>query len=481
MTGPGLILVAILAPLLGAFLLPVAGKIAPYIRNLLTLVFILISFVASALALPPAIAGNPLQVYWLLPFGLTFGFLADSLAVFMALTVSMVTAIIVFYSFGYIYQESKRYEGNQNEYYLMVVLLIGSMMGLVYATNLVLIYLFWQMVAICCWRLVGFYRGQEIIRRANKAFLFTVGGALLMLAGFIGIYIETGSFHLPDMPGNLVISNWVMLLILGGIFSKSATLPLHSWLPDAAVAPSPVTALVHAAVLVKMGVYMFARLFLVNFQLAAFWQNAIPVIAAISLVVAAGAAIVENDIKRILAYSTISQLAFILLGLASGLAIGTAGALLYILLHAIAAAGLFLCAGIVEHSTHTKDIRQMGGLFRRLPATMVCFLCCAFLVMGLPPFGGFFAKYMLVSGALEMGRPWLAIIFIGGAFLTIVYLARLILKVFFGELSHPDIREGTWEMISSVTVLASLSLLFGVLVNLPLQLVTSIVESLGRW
>ena len=475
MEGSGIILVSIFTPLLGAFLLPLLGRISGVARNIAALVFVLTAFVASAVALPQAIAGTPLLYHVSLPLGFSIGFLADGLAVFMAMTSSFVAAIIVFYSYGYMLH----YE-NKNEYYMMVVLFIGAMMGLVYSANLIFMYVFWEISAICCWRLIGFFREKNIVLRADKAFLVTVGGALLMLIGFMGLYAQTGTFDLLEMK-NMEISNWIMVLILFGILSKSATLPLHTWLPDAGVAPSPVTSLLHAAVLVKIGVYVYARLFLVNFDLAEVWHTAVPVIAAVSALVSAGAAIVENDIKRIIAYSTVSQLAFILLGLSCGTVVGAAGGLLYILMHSLAKGGLFLCAGIIEHSTHTKDIRLMGGLYRCLPATMIAFACCAFSVMGIPPFGGFFAKYMVINGALLTGEPWLAAVFIIGAVMTLVYLTRIFVKVFFGETSHPDIHEGTWEMVSSVVLLAGLSLLGGIFISMPAQFTTLITESLGRW
>jgi NADH:ubiquinone oxidoreductase subunit 5 (subunit L)/multisubunit Na+/H+ antiporter MnhA subunit len=256
---------------------------------------------------------------------------------------------------------------------------------------------------------------------------------------------------------------------------------LHTWLPDAGVAPSPVTSLLHAAVLVKIGVYVFARLFLVNFQLEPVWSLAIPIIAAVSALVSAGAAMIENDIKRIIAYSTMSQLAFIVLGLSVDNRVGVAGGLLYILRHSLAKGGLFLCAGIVEHSTHTKDIRQMGGLVKRLPITTVAFALCAFSVMGFPPFGGFFAKFMVIDGAVLTGYPWLAGVFIIGAVMTVIYLLRVFVKVFFGELSHPDIKEGSWEMVSSVSILGVLSLLGGIFINIPANLASFIVDTIGRW
>ena len=410
-----------------------------------------------------------------LPLGFSFGFLADALAVFMAMTSSLVASIIVLYSYNYI----EHYD-NQNEYYLMAVLFIGAMMGLVLSTNLISIYLFWEISAICCWRLIGFYRQPETIRRANKAFLITVGGALLMLVGFIAIYQQTGTFNLVDMQG-VQITNAVMALILCGILSKSATLPLHSWLPDAGVAPSPATSLLHAAVLVKIGVYVFARLFLVNFTVDPIWNTVLPVICAVSALVSAGAALVENDIKRIIAYSTISQLAYILLGLSCGNKIGVYGALLYIMMHSIAKGGLFLCAGIIEHSIGTKDIRQMGGLARRLPLTAVAFACCALSVMGFPPFGGFFAKHLVIEGAYHTGQLWMAPVFVIGAVMTVMYLMRLFYKVFFGRVSHPDVHEHGWEMILSVSLMALLSLFSGIFINLPSGLVNVIIESMGRW
>ncbi|MCR4962691.1 MAG: NADH-quinone oxidoreductase subunit L [Firmicutes bacterium] len=475
MEGQGLLLACIFTPLAGAFLLPIFGRIHVGLRNIMSLLFVLTAFLCSAMLLSPALSQGPVSVYWQLPLGLSIGFLADALAVFMAATSSLVASIIVFYSFGYI----ERYK-NQNEYYLMVTLFLGAMMGLVFSTNLICIYMFWEISAICCWRLIGFYREEPVVRRANKAFMVTVGGALLMLVGFIGIYGETGTFDLLQMQGQTV-ANWVMVLILFGILSKSATLPLHTWLPDAGVAPSPVTSLLHAAVLVKIGVYVFARLFLVNFQLEAIWETVVPWIAAVSALVSAGAALVENDIKRIIAYSTISQLAFILLGLSTGTMIGAAGGLLYILMHSLAKGGLFLCAGIVEHSVHTKDIRQMGGLAKRLPVTAVSFLFCAFSVMGIPPFGGFFAKFMVIDSALVGGTPLLAGTYIFGAALTVVYLLRVFVKVFLGDATHTDVKEGTWEMVGSVAILGVLSLLGGIFINLPTQLTSFIVENLGRW
>jgi proton-translocating NADH-quinone oxidoreductase chain N len=476
-----LLLIAVFVPILGAFILPFGrGKISDMVRNILALILVLISLVSSVLLIPGVFNGNSAVVALNMDLGFLGNnpviFRADGLAVFMAIVATLVGAVIVFYSFGYI----SHYD-NQNEYYLMVVLFLGSMMGIVYSTHLIFLYLFWEISAICCWRLIGFFRDKNIVARADKAFLITVFGALMMLIGFIMVYFQAGTFDLTKIQamGNFNISNAAVLMILFGILSKSATLPLHSWLPDAGVAPSPVTSLLHAAVLVKIGVYVFARLFLVTFKLPEVWHTAIPIIVGASALVSAGAAVLETDMKRIIAYSTISQLAFIFLGLSSGNAYGVAGGLLYILMHSVAKGGLFLCAGIVEQKTKTKDITKMGGLIATMPVTAVAFIICAFSVMGIPPFGGFFSKLMVIGGAVDAGQFWIALTFVIGAVLTVVYLLRLFVMVFLGDIKIQTEKEGSLSMLISVGTLAVLSILGGILIYYPATFAQFIVQNMG--
>jgi len=296
----------------------------------------------------------------------------------------------------------------------------------------------------------------------------TVFGALVMLIGFVMIYQQTGTFDLINTQGRM-LPGIIVLLILFGILSKSATLPFQTWLPDAGVAPSPVTALLHAAVLVKIGVYVFARLFLVSFSIGAFWHTAVPVIAAASALTAAGAALIETDMKRIIAYSTVSQIGFIFLGLSTGNPIGAVGGLLYILMHGLAKGGLFLAAGIIEQNTKTKDITKLGGLINTMPITAISFLFCAFSVMGIPPFGGFFSKYFVISGAVQANQIFIALAFIVGAFLTIIYLFRLFNMIFLGEARGVLAKEGSKLMVYSVALLAILSLAGGILINYPVS------------
>ncbi len=456
-----ILLGVVFVPVAGAFLLPVAGRISLAVRNLLALAFVFSSFILSLCLLGPVMSGSTVSVFKSLPFGFNFYLTADSLAVFMACVSSLVSSVIVLYSFGYI-----AHYGNQNEYYCMVVLFLGAMMGLVFASNLILLYVFWEITGITSWRLIGYFRKKEFVYKADKAFLVTVFGAVAMLLGLVMIYQQTGTFDLPELRG-YALGNAAVILIMAGILSKSATLPFHTWLPDAGVAPSPVTALLHAAVLVKIGVYVFARFFLVTFSLPEIWQTVVPVIAAASALISAGAALIETDLKRIIAYSTISQIGFIFFGFSMGNAVGIAGALLYILMHGLAKAGLFLCAGIVEQNTKNKDITKLGGLITTMPITAVAFLFCAFSVMGIPPFGGFFSKFMVFSGAVDARQFLMAGVFLFGAFLTIIYLFRVFNLVFLGEERMPHVKEGSRVMVFSVALLAVLSLAGGLCINYP--------------
>lgn len=457
-----MLLLSIFVPVLGSFLLPLIGWVSEELRNLLALFLAATPLALAFKMLPGVLAGDIPKVFVPLPLGLNFALAGDGLAVFMAITSSLVGSVIVLYSWGYI----DHYE-NRNEYYFIVALFLGSMMGIIYSASLVYIFVFWEMTALASWRLIGFFRTKETVLKADKAFLVTVFGALVMLAGFILLYGQTGSFDLATMKTTLAgspLSNLAVICILCGIFAKSATLPLHTWLPDAGVAPSPVTALLHAAVLVKIGVYVYARLFVATFTLADQWHTWVPVIAAASALLSAGAALIDTDLKRIIAFSTISQIGFIFLGLSVGGPVSVAGGLLYILMHGMAKGGLFLCAGIVEQNTHTKDIRKLGGLIRTMPITAVAFLLCSFSVMGLPPFGGFFSKFMVITGAVAAGKLWIAFTFVVGAFLTLIYLLRVFSMVFLGELKISQ-KEGSAVMVFSVSTLAVLSLASGLFIS----------------
>jgi proton-translocating NADH-quinone oxidoreductase chain M len=468
------VLLTIFIPIIGSFAVPLAGLLGRRVRSVWAVLVSGITAVLPLTLLPFALRGGELVVRKPLVLGLDFILVVDPLSIFMAAVSSFIGFFIVVYSLGYI-----RREENQSEYYLMVVLFIGSMMGLVFSGNLIFLYLFWEIIAIACWRLIGFYREPAHVRKADKAFLLTFFGAVVMLLGFIQIYGVTNTFDITAMRGTM-IPGTAVLLILFGLFSKSATVPLHTWLPDAGVAPTTVTALLHAAVLVKIGVYAFARLFIYTFRLPEGWQQAIPILVVFSSLVAAAAAAVETDLKRILAYSTVSQIGYIFLGFSMMNAAGVSGSLLFILMHGLAKAGLFLCAGIVIHAVHTKDIREMGGLIKTMPVTAVAFLACAFSVIGIPPFGGFFSKFLVILGTVQAGQVWLAAAALFTAVLTMYYLFKVFSMVFLGEAKHPA-PEKTKSMVFVVAALAVLSLAAGLLVSWPMKLTNIATTQMSWW
>ena len=463
-------------PILGAVTIPVVALLGRQARTIWANVLAFATPLCGALLIPTVLARNSGTVLHIrLPYldWLTQLFMYDALSVFVAIVASLIGALIVLYSVGYIANTA-----NETEYHTMVLLFIGSMMGIVFSANLIFLYIFWEIAGICSWRLIGYYRKPEFVRRADKAFLTTFLGATLMLFGFILVFTSAGTFDISALR-NTQITPLAMLLIFAGMIAKSATFPLHGWLPDAGIAPSPVTGLLHAAVLVKIGVYAFARLFCSTFTLPSYAPTLLGGIAIGSAFIAACAALVENDIKRILAYSTVSQLGYIFLGFAMlDNRVALSGSLFYFLAHGLGKAALFLCAGVIEHQTHTKDIRQLGGLIRTMPITAVVFFASAMSVVGMPPFAGFFAKFLVVAGTIQKGELVLAAVAIATAFLTLIYLLRLFNKVFMGEQTHATVREGTPSMLLVISIFALLSLLGGLFASGPMALVRAAVTQI---
>lgn len=472
-TSQSLLAACVALPLAGSLLLPIAGRVSAALRGALALGLVLAALGCAAALLPGVLAGGTADVA---VHGVAL-LHADRLAVFMALVSAGLGVVIVVYGFGYL-----RGLPHRGEYDLLVVLFLGAMMALVFARHLLVLYAAWELTAVACWRLIGFFRRDGHVARADKAFLVTAFGAVVMLLGFLSVYAAHGTFDLGRLQG-AHLSAGAAALVLAGLFSKSATLPLHGWLPDAGVAPSPVTALLHAAVLVKIGVYVYARLFGATFAVDPVVGQVVPWIAAASALVAGLAALLEHDLKRLIAYSTVSQLGFIFLGLAVGGPEAAPGALLFILVHALGKGGLFLCAGVVEHAAHTKDLRRLGGLAGRLPVTAASFALCACSVMGLPPFGGYFAKHLVLSGTLGAGRIPLALVFFAGSALTILYLVRAFDRVFLGApgpaVAGHEVHEGTPLMVGCVALLAALSLAAGLGVRWPLALAGAAAQELA--
>lgn len=460
-------LLTITIPFAGAIIAALAGNRH---RQIVSSVALGLTFVSAVLTVPAVIRDGEIAVFYPVYEWFNLSFSVDGLAVFMAVVSSLVAFVISVYSSEYM----DRYP-NKGSFYPWVVLFVGSMMGLIYSANLMLIYVFWEITAVSSWRLIGFYRGEEDVKAADKAFLVTFTGASALLAGIVLVFVNYGTLELSALSGTY-LPNLIGFLFLAGIISKSAQLPLQSWLPDAGVAPSPVTALLHAAVLVKIGVYVFARLFLRTFIPGEEFLASVMTISVITILVAAGSALVSTNMKRILAYSTISQLGYIMLALSLNTDIALKVAFVYILAHSLAKAGLFLCAGIVEHETGTKDITLLGGLVKTMPRTGLACMLCALSIIGIPPFLGFWPKLMVIILTVQAGYTLAGVLAVAGALFTLFYLFRLFNEVFLGKAATSAAEGKTPVMVYSVLFLGVVSLILGLLPGLPFNFLNQVVK-----
>jgi len=367
----------------------------------------------------------------------------DSLSSLMCFIVSSIGFLVVVFSLGYMHGD-KGYA----RYYAFILLFIGGMLGVVLAGNLALLYLFWEVVGLCsCALIAHWYERPEASRAGVKAFIVTRAGDAMMLTGIVLAYMYTGTLSYEGLPSAFkalepATLTLILLLCLGGAIGKSAQLPLHVWLPDAMEGPTTVSALIHAATMVKAGVYLVARLETLTLLYGGVPSESVfrflevtAIIGGLTAFIAGTMAVVAMDIKRVLAYSTISQLGymFLALGLAgfTGYREALAAGLYHLSSHAFFKALLFLSAGSIIHALETRDMRLMGGLMKYMPVTSVALVVGGLSLMGIPPFNGFWSKDMIVHYSLEAlhESPLPALLAVGAAVLTALYTARMIYYV----------------------------------------------------
>ena len=403
-------------------------------------------------------------------FAPAIGFYLDALSLVMMLVITVVSFLIHLYSTEFMIDD----EGYRR-FFAYMNLFVAAMLTLVLADNLVLLYLGWEGVGLCSYLLIGFwYREPANGQAAQKAFIVTRLGDVALAIGLFLLFAHLDTLNIQDLMQRAV-SQWPVgsglaiaaaALLLGGALGKSAQLPLQTWLPDAMAGPSPVSALIHAATMVTAGVYLIARMHGL-YSLAPSVQTAVAVIGALTLLLAACSALVQHDFKRVLAYSTISQIGYMFLALGVG---AWTGAIFHFMTHAFFKALLFLSAGAVILSLHDEhDIYAMGGLRTKLPVCFWTFLIGAASLAGFPLLtAGFYSKdgILMDVWASPMGGPWLWAAGMLGALLTAVYSFRLVFVVFFGE---PRIAAGPrpgLAMTLPLGILAGFSLVAGY-VELP--------------
>ncbi|MBI4259004.1 MAG: NADH-quinone oxidoreductase subunit L [Actinobacteria bacterium] len=385
----------------------------------------------------------------------------DPLSVVMALTVSGVGALIHVYSVGYMHGDP-RYA----RFFAYLNLFVFFMLTLVLADNFLLMFVGWEGVGLCSYLLIGFwFERPAAADAAKKAFIVTRIGDTAMLIGIALIFVHVGSLGFGDVFGHRAISGTtatiVALLLFAGAVGKSAQVPLHTWLPDAMEGPTPVSALIHAATMVTAGVYLVVRTHPI-FEASDVALTVVLVVGLVTAIYAGTAALAQDDFKRVLAYSTISQLGYMFFAAGMG---AYAAAIFLLVAHAFFKAVMFLGAGSVMHGLHDEtDVTRMGGLRRAMPLTFATFVLGWLAISGIPPFSGFFAKDQILAVANETGRTLAWIAALAGAFLTALYMSRLAFLAFFGEPRHEHRpHESPPAMTVPMLVLGGLALVGGVL------------------
>jgi len=359
------------------------------------------------------------------------GFLVDPLASMMLVLVGVIATLIQIYSIGYMHGDP-RYP----RFFAYLSLFSGSMLLLTIANNFLVIYIAWELVGLCSYLLIGFWFERPAAARASlKAFLVTRVGDFFMFLGILILFLTLGTLHFGtifekveagELAGPLLVL--AALLVYGGAVGKSAQIPLHVWLPDAMEGPTPVSALIHSATMVAAGVYLVARTYPLFFH-APEALRTVATIGALTALMAATIGIAQDDIKRVLAYSTISQLGYMMLGLG---VLGYSAGVFHMMTQAVFKSLLFLAAGSVIHAMHTNDIKEMGGLREAMPVTYWTFLVGSLALAGIPPFAGFWSKDEILLEAFHHDKVLFAL-GLAAAFFTSFYIFRVIFYTFFGQ------------------------------------------------
>lgn len=490
---------AIILPFLFAVAAPILHKLLPRVHVGWLMLPVPVMLFAYMISLIPVIRDKGFQegtIAWMPSLGVNVHVYADGLALLFALLITGIGSLVLLYSIYYLDKNREKLV----RFYVSLMLFMGAMLGLVLSDNLMVLYGFWELTSISSFLLIAFwYEREKSLYGAMKSLVITVIGGLAMFSGFLLLYVMTGTFSIRELiAGVPAIAGHdlfvpAMLLILLGAFTKSAQFPFHIWLPDAMEAPTPVSAYLHSATMVKAGIYLVARMSPI-FAGEALWLWLVSGLGILTLIYGSFRALKQVDLKSMLAFSTISQLGLVmsLLGLGSAAALytgtpqgeffskATMAALFHLLNHAIFKGALFMVVGIVDHETGTRDIRKLGGLMSVMPITFTIAMIGSFSMAGIPPFNGFLSKEMFFTAVLNIrsmdlygmdtwGTLFPVIAWVASIF-TFVYSMLLVFRTFGGKAQFDKLEKKPHEaplgLLLSPVVLATLAIIFGLFPNL---------------
>jgi NADH-quinone oxidoreductase subunit L len=446
-----LILLSIGFPWLGALVAWLMRNEQERAQHALAVAFSVAAGLASLALIPYASSEVALR----LPIGGVFGdmtFVADGLGVFLAAVATVVGSLAVVFSVAYMHGDPQL-----GRFYALVLLFIGAMVGLVLSNSLLFLFFFWEITALCSYALISYYNDDpKAVSAGIEALVITQVGGVGLLGGALVVYALTGTYEIDAFLMNATTLGpiplaWMAFGFLIAAAAKSAQFPFQTWLPDAMEAPTPVSALIHAATMVNAGVYLLAR-FYPAFAPVPGWRTAVIAVGAISALMTACMALVAPDLKRALAYSTVSQLGYMVYAVGVG---GFFASQFHLLSHAVFKALLFLAAGAVIHAVGTRDMMKMGALGSRMPFVRNVFLVGALALAGLPILNGFWSKELVLEEGLHGGPMWALLMMLVGAGLTACYTFRMVWLVFFGEArTRLHAHDATASMRVSLALLA---------------------------
>lgn len=474
-----LVLLAPCALFLGAALqLPLARICSARVKGVAAALTCLPAVFAVCSLIPAVQSGRTLDVTlfsWDGP--LVAAFHIDALSILFAFMGTALGAIVLLYSIGYM-----EHDRSATRFFITMLIFIGGFVGLVYSANLFLLYICWEVIGLCSFSLVGFwYTQREAVDGARKVLLMTHLAGYGLLAAVLILYHRAGTALWTDPAVARSFSGGVFLLMLVSLIAKSVQVPLHTWIPDAMAAPTPVSSLLHAACYVTAGVYLAARMHSFG-AWAPLWSEALIIVGTLTMAVGVMYAMVQTDLKRMLAFSTVSQIGYMMLGIGIGTPLAVTAGLLHCLNHGFFKGGLFLNAGAVQHAAGTRDMNELGGLAQRMPRTTLCWLLGVGSMAGLPLMSGFVSKWMLYAAALQAGWEVPALVAWIVSLGTVFLCAKATSAVFLGPTTERtrDAHEATSAMQWAMGLMAAGNIVLGIAPQLAVNyLFNPILSTLG--
>jgi len=482
------LLYAILVPLIGSIGVMLTGK-RPNIRESCSVVAAIIMFWIIASLVPTVLSGTKIvyNLFNIVP-GVSVTLRADAFSMIFALVASFLWILAAFYSMGYMRGLK---EHAQTRFNACFALALFGAIGVAFSDNLFTLYLFYEIVSVCTYPLVAHHQDEEGYSGARKyiVYLTTTAKAFLLPAMAL-IYVLTGTLDFannistgifpPDVNATLVTILYIFC-IFG--FAKNGVMPFHNWLPGAMVAPTPVSALLHAVAVVKVGVFSTTRVMLYVFgvDLMSLLNLGIPTayFVSITILLASIIALSKTNLKARLAYSTVSQLSYIILGVALLTPAGIEGGLVHIANHAFSKITLFFCAGAIYVASHKKDINDMGGLGKTMPFTFAAFAIASLSMIGAPPVAGFVTKWYLLVGSMQAQQWGILIILLASTLLNVGYFAPVTYKAFFGKRPvgepYEGIKEAPLSMVIPLCTASLISVIIGIYPNFFMSFVKAVI------